>query len=120
MTAATLNFIIEQGADWEEQLTFLNADGTPLDFTGATAEMHVRRKHDDDATLVELSTGTDTIVLGGTDGTIKLLLPAETTATLTRGGVYDCKIIWADGRISRQFRGTVQLDPAVTRDQTVT
>lgn len=116
MRAGNYTLTVDQGTDWSETFTLRNkATGTPLDLTGYTARMHVRRDYDATATLVELTTTNGRIVLGGEDGTVTLSLDSTVTAGINRSGVWDVELVSADGIVYRPLRGDFVLRREVTR-----
>lgn len=90
-------------------------DGTPVDLTGASARMQLRRTLASTEVLQELSTADGTIVLGGAAGTIQLALPGATTANLSGEGVYDLVITFASGKVKRLMSGRFVVLDGVTR-----
>ena len=83
--AARLDFCFEQGAAFDITLTWREkaAPQTPIDLTGFTARMKVVKDADTTpVTVLELTTGNSRITLGGTAGTIRLLVTATDTAAL--------------------------------------
>ena len=116
MRAGTHTLTVDQGTDWSETFTLRSkATGTPIDLTGYTARMQVRRDYDAPATLVELSTGNGRIVLGDEDGTVTLSLSASVTAGIARSGVWDIELVSSDGIVYRPLRGDFVLRREVTR-----
>lgn len=89
----------------------------PVDLTGASALMHVRAKPDSPDILLTLSTANGRILLGGTAGTIALLMTDEDTALITgwKAGVYDLKLTFADGTSIYFVEGSITADYKVTR-----
>lgn len=92
MPAAEYPFLIETGETLDRTLTWYqpNPDpvlakqgvpGPPMNLTGFTAKMQVRVMPSDDL-LVELTTENGRIELGGTAGTIRLLIDSDTSAAL--------------------------------------
>lgn len=83
-----------QGATFRTRLTVYTDDGVTLrNLTGYTAEMIIREEPKNPTVLMTLSSGLGTIVLGGTAGTIDLLISAADTAALTwQVGHYDLTI----------------------------
>ena len=107
---------IEQGATFDETFTWLNPDKSPVDLTGASGRMQIRQTIEDDPPLLELTDGNGRSILGGTAGTIQLLVSATDTAAITWvGGVYDLEIELASGYVRRLFKGQVTVDNEVTR-----
>ncbi|SOE35305.1 hypothetical protein [Delftia acidovorans] len=114
---ATLKLQIYQGATFRRRLRWLNPDKTPIDLTGCTARMQVREEVESTAVLLELTTENDRLVLGGTAGTVDLLVDASTTATITwSSGVHDLEIVHPGGEVTRLAEGSCCVSPEVTRD----
>lgn len=89
---------------------------TPVDLTGCTARMQVRAKIGASTPLLTLTTENGGISLGGTAGTINLLIDAEDTAALSwTSGVYDLEIVHPGGQVRRLMYGSVVVSPEVTR-----
>lgn len=115
MPAGVHNFTIEQGATWSRDLTIKNPDGTPMNLTGFSARMQVRKDVDANTTLVELSTTNGLITVTPLLGKLTLTLDAASTGSLTKGGVYDLEIISGGGEVTRIIEGQVVLKKNVTR-----
>jgi hypothetical protein len=113
--AGVYNINVDQGADFTKVITLKDSSGNPVNLTGYSARMHVRRDVDSASTLVELTTQNGRISLGGAAGTITLALTATTTAGIARSGVYDIEIVSAGGQVSRVLRGDFVVDREVTR-----
>lgn len=102
-------------------------DETPVDFSGHTARMHVRRELADAEPLLVLATsdlaGRDGDIVLGSDGTIVLRLEATVTADLPTGlelsqWVYDLEVVdpaQTPAYVERVVEGTVVVYPEVTR-----
>ena len=116
MAAGVYNFTIEQGATLTRTFTaYTDADATlPLDLTGYTARMKIRQ--DPSATVIISLTNGSGITLGGTAGTIIVVISAAVTTTLDDGYVYryDLELIAADGAVTRLVKGLITVDPEVT------
>lgn len=88
----------------------------PVDLTGFTARMQIRETVDSATILATLTTENGGITLGGTAGTVTLLLSATATAAFTFGSaVYDLEIISAGGIVTPLLSGAVTLVKEVTR-----
>jgi hypothetical protein len=88
----------------------------PVNLTGFTARMQIRASLEDDDTLASLTTENGGITLGGTAGTVALLLSATDTAALDfTSAVYDLELISSGGVVTRLLSGAVTLVPEVTR-----
>jgi len=115
MPAGKHDIYIEQGATWNLPLRWQTAEGVPIDVTGYTARMHIRKKIGDAEFESELTTENGKITLGGADGAINLTLPAvETAAIDIKGGVYDLEMV-KDDVVTRLLEGTVIISLEVTR-----
>lgn len=110
-----LNLIIPQGATYQHTFTYTDADGNIVDLTGYTAKMQVRASIDALTTLYDSTTLSD-FTVSGPIGQVTLVIPSATTTGWTwRYGVYDIEIVAGDGKVTRLVKGTVKVDPAVTR-----
>ena len=115
MLAGTYKITCDQGATFERVITVKDSTGTPMNLTGYTARMQVRREIESSTTLVELTTQNGRITLGGAAGTITLSMNAATTAAIEDEGVYDLEIISSGGAVHRVLKGRFVLDLEVTR-----
>jgi hypothetical protein len=118
MAAATRNFTIEKGATNTIQMTWLDSDGvTPVNLTGFTGDMQVRRTVNDTTALLTMTTENGGITLGGVAGTVTLTFDADgTRALVVNTGVYDVFLTSPGGVITKFIKGTITFDAAVTRD----
>ena len=107
---------ILKGATFWQRLVWKDSDGAPVDLTGYSARMQVRKTISTEAVVVELSTSNGSISLQGVTGAIELHLRAAQTSALTgKAGVYDLELESADGTVTRLLYGDVTLSPEVTR-----
>ena len=112
---------IYQGATFFESWAWSTAPDessayTPVDLTGCTVRMQIRAKIEATTPLLTLTTENGGISLGGTAGTIELLIDADDTAALTwTSGVYDLEIVFPGGQVTRLTYGSVTVSPEVTR-----
>lgn len=121
MAAFKENLVIEQGATYERTWKWTTGTGknkAAVDLTGCTARMHIRETVESTNVLHELSTANGEIILGGVDGTVKVLLAYETTRDfIFVDGVYDIEIEQAPlHRTRRILQGKVKISQNVTRD----
>ncbi len=88
----------------------------PVDLTGFTARMQIRESLESTTTLEELTTENGGITLGGTAGTVALLISATDTAALDFStAVYDLELISGAGIVTRLLYGDITLAEEVTR-----
>lgn len=116
MTAETHNITIEQGATFRLSLIWNDAAGDPINLTGYTARMQVRRKHSSaDPALLSFTTEDGSITLGGSAGTVTVVGLATLTDDLTiKSGVYDLELV-NGAEVTRLIEGAVTITPEVTR-----
>jgi len=123
MSPGTYNLCIYQGAT--VNLTFTWNAGTccgsstvgatpqPVDLTGYTATLQIRQYQSTSAPLLYDASGD--ITLGGTAGTIALVIPATVTEAFTfYSGVYDLLMTDSSGNVTALLAGNVTLQPAVS------
>lgn len=116
MAAATYDILIEQGATFQLDLVYKDSAGAPIDVSGYTARMQVRRTYDAPTALLSLTTENNCITLGGAAGTVVVKAPATATDNLpAKTGVYDLELISPSGDVTRLIRGAVSISPEVTK-----
>lgn len=124
-----------QGAYWSQALLWKDGDGNPVDLTGYTAEMQVRRSFTDPTPEIVLQTnpkvgggaGNGRITLGLVEdppGTplYNILLEIEATATAAleatpsdRRWRYDLELVPPGGQVRRLLMGRFKVSLEVTR-----
>lgn len=115
MASFKVNLQMDQGGSFAKTVTWKPA-GVPADLTGCTALAHVRGQINAAVVLHTFSTELGNLILGGTAGTIELVMQDEETAAATwKAGVYDLMILFPDGTKRRLMNGTVTITPGVTR-----
>lgn len=89
----------------------------PMNLTGFTARMQIRKTVQDTAIVHTLTSENGGIILGGASGTVELNIPAATTATFTFDeAVYDLELISPTGTVSSPVNTSVViLTKEVTR-----
>jgi hypothetical protein len=132
---APFSFTIKQGSDLSISMTWLDDNGNPVNLTGYSMKLSIRRAPSTPAPILTLLSSSMTgsrIVLGGTAGTIDLIFShADTVQMAPAGlplpnsnvgavGVYqigfqDLQYTDASGNVGYLFEGPVYLDPQVTQ-----
>ena len=111
MSAGTYNFILEQGATFNRQLT-VKDDGSVMNLTGYSVASKMRSTHDS-STVVGTFTCT---ISNASGGIITMSMPASTTAAIEEAiYVYDIEITSPSSVVTRLMQGTVTVNPEVTR-----
>lgn len=115
VTAGIYNFTCEQGATFSRIFTAYDETGDPINLTGFTGRMQVRRTAKASAIIISLTTANGRMTLGGANGQVALSLTATETAAITESGVYDLELVSASGQVIRLLKGSFRLDEEVTR-----
>ena len=99
------------GATWERTFTW-TINGTPVNWTGYTAKMQVKEYLNSDSVLT-LTSGSG-ITLGGSAGTISLVMSSAATGAVTPGQyIYDLEV--TNGTVTyRVLEGKLTFDGQVT------
>lgn len=113
--SVTYNIVIEKYASFVLNFT-LKENELATDLTGYTAQMEVRSSFSDDTVLLVASTANGKITLGGTSGTVQVIIPPDETGALAvTSAVYDILLESPTGIVRRRLQGKVKVDPGVTR-----
>lgn len=116
MAAAVYNITIEQGATFQLHLVYKDSGGTPIDISGYTARMQVRREYSSPTPLLDLNTENGGITLGDATGKVDVVAADTATRAITaKSGVYDLELISPGGVVTRLIGGTVLVTPEVTK-----
>lgn len=119
MKPATLDLTIYQGATYNKPFQWKT--GTPLvpvDITGCTARMQIRKSVSSPDVLFELTTENDRIVItDAVNGKYEIRIPASVSSQfLFKNGTYDFEIVYPSGEpVYRLLEGSVEVVPEVTR-----
>lgn len=114
--AAKYKITIYQGETFSKVITWKTGDPeNPVNLTGYTARMQIRKKYGSDIVLLSLTTENGGITLGGSAGTIILNISATDTSNINwTTGVYDLELVSAGGTVKRLLQGTIKISPEVT------
>lgn len=113
--AAYQELEIEQGADWDDELLLVDANGAAINLTGYTARCDFRRRLEDSDALISLTTDNGRIVITPLTGSVlRVLTSAETTMLEWRNAVHDLKLISPSGVVTRISAGPTTVSPQVT------
>lgn len=111
---ATYDFTAGQGETFDRTVTWEISD-VAVNVTGYTARLQVRKSHRSTSAVVSL-TSSSGLTLGGSAGTIQIVISATATAALDAGRyVYDLELVSAGGAVTRVLEGAFVLTPEVTR-----
>jgi hypothetical protein len=121
-----LFYVIQQGADWNEQVELCNDDLSVMNLEGCSADLQIFQSPQNPTVLLDLSTADETITLDGAAGQINWLVPASQTAEFAPSpgllapifgfdpmlrpfGFYNLRVKWPNGQIFRELSGQVAL-----------
>lgn len=119
MAAGRRNIKVEKGATYRLKLTWQDSNEVPVNLTGYTARMQVRKTVNSVDKLLDFTTENGAITLGGVLGTIEIVGSATNTSAIPdniKSGVYDIEIQSSSGFVTRLLEGDVDIRPEVTRD----
>lgn len=114
MLAGLLDIEIEQGATFELVFIYQDELGNPIDLTGMTARMQLRRQYKSTEVLIGLTTENGRIIIDPFAGKITLRIAATDTADLTGSGVYDLEIV-EGSVVTRILEGSFTICAEVTK-----
>ncbi len=118
MGVAKTSLTIEQGSSFLRIVIYRDSNGDPVDLTGYTAEMQVRKTKESDTIILTLNTSNGYLILGGTAGTITISTPANITDALDFvWGRYDLEL-YPGGDTTQAVRlleGKINLSKQVTQ-----
>ena len=84
----------EQGSSLSRVVTYNDASGNPVNLTGYTAQMQVRPRASSGFAYLSLTSPSGGLTLGGTTGTITILVDGSVTSAIPAGRyVYDLEVI---------------------------
>ena len=114
MTPGLVNFVCPQGSTFRRTLTY-TLDAVPVNLSGYSSRLQVRQAYYSDNPLVSLVSGSG-ITMGGSAGTIDILISASATSSFPTGThVYDLEIVSPSNIVDRLIEGTFNVTPEVTR-----
>lgn len=109
------NFVCDQGATFQRELTPTGSTGAPMDNTGCLARMQVRATAASASTVLSISSTSGEITLGGANGKITISVLASTTAGIPAGCyVYDLELV-NGATVYRILQGDFEVNAEVTR-----
>ena len=129
MQAGVYDIHIDQGADWSLNLTWKDGTGTPVNLTGYTARLQIRKSYDASTTKLSLTSSGGGIVLGGSGGTVAITATKTQTTAIAldylslfwnddkqaQRMVYDLEMESSGGVVTRLLQGAAFVYPEVTR-----
>ena len=113
---AIVNITVENDADFYRTFQYVMASGTPIDMTGASLEMMLRRHAEDVEAVIRLATDTGEIVLTDpVNGFFTVLIRQEELERLDLGSYDHSNIMTQGGFKTRIWGGTLINNAGPTR-----
>lgn len=113
MTPGKLNLVCPQGSTFSRTLTY-SINSSPVNLTGYQARLQIREYHYSDDFIASLTEASG-ITLGGSAGTIDIVIAASTTQNFAPGTyVYDLELV-NGSEVTRLVEGKFSVTPEVTR-----
>ncbi len=110
--AAVKHLYIDQGSDFNAQITIYDDNNQPWDLTGYTGSAKIRKSYYS-STSIDFTVSFSSV---RTDGTIILDLTSSQTSQLEQGRyLYDVLITNSSGKKTRVIEGIVTINPGVTK-----
>jgi hypothetical protein len=89
----TYNTHCYQGSTWRRTFTWTDANGNPVDLTGATAALKVRKVHPAtfltaasvESAVISVTSGAGDILFDASNGVVQVTISASTTAAIDPG-----------------------------------
>lgn len=125
MSAGRYDITLESGATFDLPLSWVDANSTPVNLTGYSAEMQVREAPRSAIVLrfsSDLSSGGFIFLSGdaenfsdGENGNLRLFMTSANTSNLSRfSGRYDLELTSPGGYTTRLLEGQFRIEPEIT------
>lgn len=115
----TVNITVDNDHDFYQVFQYVTADdpSVPIDLTGASMEMMLRRRAEDEAAYLRLSTeGGAIVIVGPAVGQFSVYIAQTALLRLSLGEyVHSLIVSLPDGRKLRVWSGTLILNAGATR-----
>lgn len=106
---------IDAGSTFQVIFAWNDSDENPIDITGYSARMQLRRELPQEDPDVALSIGSG-ITISGTDGEMLVEIAPSVTETLSGCYFYDLEVESPAGVVTRLCQGNVTISSEVTRE----
>jgi hypothetical protein len=113
---AIVNITVYNDADFYRSFAWQTISGTPLDLTGGSMEMMLRRHAKDEAAIMRLATDTgEIVVIDATGGLFSVRIAQDALVRLDLGDYEHSNIFTRDGNKVRIWSGTFTNNAGATR-----
>lgn len=118
MPAKRIDIVIEQGAQFSPTYTWTDDNDDPVDLTGYSARMEIRKnKNKRSRKIIRLTDSDGSIVINGSQGEVMPIINASKTDEMSfTWAWYDLELIPPNNSeaVKRLAKGRVELDKSVT------
>ena len=114
MAAGSHNFKIEQGADFNNTITYEDASGNKINLSGATITLKAKDNRSDTNFVINLSVGNGITLSNPSQGEFTIAIPAATTATYDWNRAFYDLDITLSGVVTRLLQGQIQVIKSVS------
>lgn len=109
--AERYNIDIDAGSDWSQEFLYQDPDGTPIDLTGGSAEMVIRRGIPGSPAALTLTSPSGGLTITPEDGSILVEITRAQSAALDGRYVYELHFTDAGDKRARFVEGSVNVNP---------
>lgn len=115
MTAGIYNDVLDQGATYNLVVVYKDNNDAPINLTGYSAYMQLRKNYDSTTADLTLSTANGGIVIDAALGKLTITATATQTTALTSDYyLYDLEIV-GGSVVTRLLQGQITVNSEVTR-----
>ena len=121
-TSGVYNIIADQGSTLSRTFTWTDSNGSPVNLTGYTARMKVRKIYPAtllvsahaDSPVISITSASE-ITITALTGTLDVVIPATTMAAVTPGFYeYDLEVVSGGGEVTKISRGKFEVRAEAT------
>jgi len=114
MAAGSHNFKIEQGATFNNTITYEDASGNKINLSGATITLKAKDNRSDTNFVINLSVGNGITLSNPSQGEFSISIPAATTASYDWNRAFYDLDITLSGVVTRLLQGQIQIVKSVS------
>jgi hypothetical protein len=114
MAAGSHNFKIEQGADFNNTITYEDASGNKINISGSSITLKAKDNRSDTDFVINLTIGSGITLSNPSQGEFKIAIPAATTATYDWNRAFYDLDITISNVVTRLLQGQVQVIKSVS------
>jgi len=114
MAAGSHNFKIEQGATFNNTITYEDASGNKINLSGAAITLKAKDNRSDTNFVLNLSVGNGITLSNPSQGEFSISIPAATTANYDWNRAFYDLDITLSGVVTRLLQGQIQIVKSVS------